>query len=334
MAHGATWRLRDLAASRVRYCYRRPRVCCARRLAGECEAGLARARIGRPAAGAGNEAWAMDFMSDTLFDGRSVRALTVVDCHTREGGSHAVRKFRMALNRTSKETRKSTRLLSQIKQLNLDLRLVGQDDAILGTTDVMAKQWRHEQPALELGAFELALRVRRLAMLLDERLSIVCRSLGISLSDFLLLMALRRQGPAGSLRPTEIMKMHSVTSGTVTYRIDKLLAQDFVARIKDPADLRSYLVCLTAHGRKVVDQGVARFAEINNVALRAMTSIRGTTELFTEMLRHYELSMEDELRMEASAVPPAPEFASARLCAGEKRIPENRGKSRRTQRSA
>ena len=237
-------------------------------------------------------------------------------------------------NKTLKETRKSNRLLSQIKQLNLDLRLVGQDDPILGTTDVMAKQWRHEQPGLELGAFELALRVRRLAMLLDERLSIVCRSLGISLSDFLLLMALRRQGPSGSLRPTEIMKMHSVTSGTVTYRIDKLIAQDFVARLQDPLDLRSYLVRLTAHGRKVVDQGIARFAEINDVALRAMTSIRGTTELFTEMLRHYELRMEDELRMEALAVPSAPECASARLCAGKKGIAKKRGKSRKTQRSS
>jgi len=237
-------------------------------------------------------------------------------------------------NKTLKETRKSNRLLSQIKQLNLDLRLVGQDDPILGTTDVMAKQWRHEQPGLELGAFELALRVRRLAMLLDERLSIVCRSLGISLSDFLLLMALRRQGLSGSLRPTEIMKMHSVTSGTVTYRIDKLIAQDFVARLKDPADLRSYLVCLTAHGRKVVDQGVQRFAEINDVALRAMTSLRGTTELFTEMLRYYELRMEDELTMEALAVPSAPKFASAHPRAGKNDIAETRGTSRKTQRSA
>jgi DNA-binding MarR family transcriptional regulator len=299
-----------------------------------CGADAYRVRIGRPAAGAPNEVWAMDFMSDTLFDGRSFPDLTVVDCHTREAGSHAVRKFRMALSKTSKETRKSNRLLSQIKQLNLNLRLAEQDDPILGTTDVMAKQWRHEQPGLELGAFELAMRVRRLAMLLDERLSIVCRSLGISLSDFLLLMALRRQGPSGSLRPTEIMKMHSVTSGTVTYRIDRLLAQDFVARVQDPVDLRSYLVCLTAHGRKVVDQGVARFAEINDVALRAMTTIRGTTELFTEMLRHYELRMEDELRMEASAVPSAPAFASARLCAGKEGIAKKRGKSRKTQRSA
>lgn len=31
-----------------------------------------------------NQTWAMDFVSDTLFDGRPIRVLTVVDCHTRE----------------------------------------------------------------------------------------------------------------------------------------------------------------------------------------------------------------------------------------------------------
>ena len=35
-------------------------------------------------AGAPNEVWAMDFVSDALFNGRRFRMLTVVDCHTRE----------------------------------------------------------------------------------------------------------------------------------------------------------------------------------------------------------------------------------------------------------
>ena len=44
-----------------------------------------RYRQGRPGAAAPNEIWAMDFMSDQLFDGRPIRILTVVDIHTREG---------------------------------------------------------------------------------------------------------------------------------------------------------------------------------------------------------------------------------------------------------
>jgi putative transposase len=31
-----------------------------------------------------NQCWSMDFVSDALFDGRRIRALTVIDNHTRE----------------------------------------------------------------------------------------------------------------------------------------------------------------------------------------------------------------------------------------------------------
>ncbi len=45
---------------------------------------MAAHRQNRPAAGAINESWSMDFVSDALFDGRRIRALTVVDNFSRE----------------------------------------------------------------------------------------------------------------------------------------------------------------------------------------------------------------------------------------------------------
>ena len=98
-------RLRDLAASRVRYGYRRLHVLLRRegwpvnakrvwRL--YAEEGLTirpktprrkrawRYRTGAPGATAPNEVWSMDFVSDQLFDGRPIRILAVLDAHTRE----------------------------------------------------------------------------------------------------------------------------------------------------------------------------------------------------------------------------------------------------------
>ena len=43
-----------------------------------------RYRSGRSEVGAMNDVWAMDFMSDRLFDGKPFRILTIVDCYTRE----------------------------------------------------------------------------------------------------------------------------------------------------------------------------------------------------------------------------------------------------------
>ena len=98
-------RLRDLAATRVRYGYRRLHVLLRRegwsvnhkrayRL--YAEKGLSirtklprrkrawRYRQGRPEVGGVNEVWSMDFISDQLFEGRPFRILTIVDMHTRE----------------------------------------------------------------------------------------------------------------------------------------------------------------------------------------------------------------------------------------------------------
>ena len=98
-------RLRDLAASRVRYGYRRLQVLLRRegwavnhkrvyRL--YCQENLtvrtkrprrhvtAKPRRDRPAAVRANECWSMDFMSDQLYDGRPIRVLTIVDNFTRE----------------------------------------------------------------------------------------------------------------------------------------------------------------------------------------------------------------------------------------------------------
>jgi putative transposase len=98
-------RLRDLAASRVRYGYRRLHILLRRerwqvnhklvyRL--YLEEGLqvrtktpkrrksCQVRRARPQATQTNESWSMDFMADQLFDGRRFRLLTIVDNFSRE----------------------------------------------------------------------------------------------------------------------------------------------------------------------------------------------------------------------------------------------------------
>ena len=45
---------------------------------------MAACRVERPLATRPNEIWAMDFLSDVLFNGKRFRSLTVVDAYTRE----------------------------------------------------------------------------------------------------------------------------------------------------------------------------------------------------------------------------------------------------------
>ncbi len=99
-------RLRELAAVRVSYGYKRLHILLRRegwpvnlkriyRLYGEEALALRRRRRPRRHRSAvprgprllptrANEVWAMDFMHDTLFDGRRLWVLTLIDSHTRE----------------------------------------------------------------------------------------------------------------------------------------------------------------------------------------------------------------------------------------------------------
>ena len=98
-------RLRDLAAARVGYGYRRLYILLQRegwsvnhkrvyRLYREEDLGMRRKpprrrvaclkREAQPTASAKNACWSMDFVSDELYDGRRIRVLTLVDNHTRE----------------------------------------------------------------------------------------------------------------------------------------------------------------------------------------------------------------------------------------------------------
>lgn len=97
-------RIREIAETRVRYGYRRIHVLLRRegwavnakrvwrlyRLEGlqlrsktPKRKVSAKLRQDRLAAGAPNDIWAMDFLSDQLFDGTRIRILTIVDAHSR-----------------------------------------------------------------------------------------------------------------------------------------------------------------------------------------------------------------------------------------------------------
>jgi DNA-binding MarR family transcriptional regulator len=67
------------------------------------------------------------------------------------------------------------------------------------------------------------------------------------------LAALRRAGTPYELSPGRLLKETLVTSGTMTNRVDRLVARGLVERLPDPTDRRGVLVRLTASGRTTVD---------------------------------------------------------------------------------
>jgi DNA-binding MarR family transcriptional regulator len=95
-----------------------------------------------------------------------------------------------------------------------------------------------------------------------------------------------------ALRPTDILKMHSVTSGTATYRIDQLTKQELAERIADPTDRRGYLIRLTPRGLKIVDAVLHRMLEAFRKKLRPMEAVPDGIKVFEQTLRLYERCLE------------------------------------------
>ena len=72
-----------------------------------------------------------------------------------------------------------------------------------------------------------------------------------------MLAALRRAGRPYELSPGRLIRETLVTSGTMTNRVDRLVARGLVERSPDPSDRRGVLVRLAPRGRQTVDGALA-----------------------------------------------------------------------------
>jgi len=119
--------------------------------------------------------------------------------------------------------------------------------------DRLVEAWGRERPDLDLSPMEVLSRVSRL----DHHLAAARRAAfaahDVEPWEFDVLAALRRAGAPYELSPGRLLRETLVTSGTMTNRVDRLVARSLVERLPDPQDRRGVLVRLTPVGRETVD---------------------------------------------------------------------------------
>ena len=123
--------------------------------------------------------------------------------------------------------------------------------------DRIVAAWRRERPDLDVSPMEILSRVSRLARQLDLARKSGFSDYGIEGWAFDVLSALRRAGEPYQLSPSTLLQETLVTSGTMTNRIDRLVARGWVDRRPDPGDRRGVLVQLSDSGRATVDSALA-----------------------------------------------------------------------------
>src|SRR5690242_6049748 len=127
--------------------------------------------------------------------------------------------------------------------------------------DELTEEWARERPDLELGPVAVFSRISRLARHLDLARRAAFTAHSIESWEFDVLAALRRAGAPYELSPGRLLRATLVTSGTMTNRVDRLVARGLVTRLPDPNDRRGVLVRLTPEGRNTVDGALAGLLE-------------------------------------------------------------------------
>ncbi|WP_114907250.1 MarR family winged helix-turn-helix transcriptional regulator [Ornithinimicrobium murale] len=127
--------------------------------------------------------------------------------------------------------------------------------------DGIVAAWRRERPDLDVSPLEVLSRVSRLARHLDLARRHAFDQWGLVAWEFDVLSALRRSGEPYQLSAGDLVRETLVTSGTMTNRIDRLVAHGMVARTASPTDRRTVLITLTAQGREAVDGALAGLVE-------------------------------------------------------------------------
>ena len=133
------------------------------------------------------------------------------------------------------------------------------------------EQWRRVRPDLEASPMGIVGRLSRLARDAERKLDRNFARFGLDTVSFDLMAALRRQGDPYTLSPKALQFEMMISSGSTTYRLDRLEQRDLITRQPDPDDRRGVQVRLTPAGLALIDEVVASHVQLEADYLKALS---------------------------------------------------------------
>ena len=131
--------------------------------------------------------------------------------------------------------------------------------------------WELAREDLDVSPLAVLSRVSRLTRYLEIARRKAFSEAGLEGWEFDMLSALRRSGE-DALSPGALMHETLVTSGTMTTRIDKLVARGLVSKNRSPHDGRAVEVRLRPDGVARVDAAMERLLEAEQELLEPLAS--------------------------------------------------------------
>jgi DNA-binding MarR family transcriptional regulator len=156
--------------------------------------------------------------------------------------------------------------------------------------DRIVDAWSRERADLDFSPLQVLSRVGRLARHLERARRTAFAASDLELWEFDVLSALRRAGAPYQLSPKALLQQTLVSSGTMTNRIDRLVARKLVERRTDPHDGRGILVVMTEAGRERVDVAITGLLEAESELLDRLP--KADQERLSALLRKLSLDFD------------------------------------------
>jgi DNA-binding MarR family transcriptional regulator len=177
------------------------------------------------------------------------------------------------------------------------------------SVDTVIDDWRELRPDLDASPIGVVARLRRVRSHFDQELEALFAEHELTLANFEVLATLRRLGGSASQR--RLMDALGLTSGTVSVRVDRLVAAGLVTREPDPQDGRGALVALTEEGHARFDQAAPAHLANEERLLSALEP--GERAQLADLLRTLLVSFEGAHQPARLGVALAPAHVARRM---------------------
>lgn len=127
--------------------------------------------------------------------------------------------------------------------------------------DAIFSQWQTERPDIDTSPVHVYGLIGRIQMQCTAFIEEALVPFGLTRGTFDVLTALRRAGSPYCLSPKQIAQSLLLSGAGLTSRLNKLEAQNYLARLPEPNDRRTLRVQLTASGEVVINEAIPRVFE-------------------------------------------------------------------------
>jgi DNA-binding MarR family transcriptional regulator len=167
------------------------------------------------------------------------------------------------------------------------------------SVDALLESWRDKRPDLDFSPVGIVARLARVRGHIARELDPVFDAHGLGAASFGVLVTLARIEDEGGVSQRRLMDELGLTSGTISVRMDRLVAQGLVERRPDPESRRNTLITLTDRGRELFERVVPAHLANERRLLAALDE--DERETLAGLLRKLLVEFEGA-RLEAPAV--------------------------------